>query len=573
MNCGVNDEVFSATAARMGRAKRQATGKILADAAQLQALSDAAAPWLEGASIFDMVEVLKLMAEARGVGRLDAVRISLEVLLSSYTSEERSQQLACDILATVPEHGEREPDPDMVYRCLETEGLSTSAANVLQVLLFGGVITKARLCAWGTGGGAGPPASLAQLLDWASATVEEPGDGEACGRAEAAAAATTDASPPCLWVPVQTHATRWRPREAVPALNVELGADGGENVVVLDGLVDEVTRSALHRLLSAGGDDVTTPHAAAWPTAGGSTRGSACGEVPAARAAFSDSCGPPVGAWQQTTVDGAGMPCSWGMAPALLQRLERSPPPAVVEVQSRLAALYPEYIIAHMPPVMGGERQARPTSVPHGGGDGGGAPSYTGAGSRAGGGGNGAGPGVAEAARGPGDHDGVSYACPAFVANAAVADHAFEWHVDADPSLLPPSSGWVAELGQYVNGAAGRPLFVSLLVYTDSCWALDWHAETLFLDPASGVGVLVQPRPGRAVLMHQDALHRVSAPSAAAGRPRYSLVWKLLFVPRRHGALGDGRRGALGQPRETVSRPEWGPPVALRPPSAGDASG
>ena len=42
----------------------------------------------------------------------------------------------------------------------------------------------------------------------------------------------------------------------------------------------------------------------------------------------------------------------------------------------------------------------------------------------------------------------------------------------------------------------------------------------------------MQPRPGRAVLMHQDVLHRVSTPSMLARRPRYSLVWKLLFVPR-----------------------------------------
>ena len=32
--------------------------------------------------------------------------------------------------------------------------------------------------------------------------------------------------------------------------------------------------------------------------------------------------------------------------------------------------------------------------------------------------------------------------------------------------------------------------------------------------------------------MHQDVLHRVSTPSMLARRPRYSLVWKLLFVPR-----------------------------------------
>jgi hypothetical protein len=271
------------------------------------------------------------------------------------------------------------------------------------------------------------------------------------------------------------------------------------------------------------------------------------------------------------------------MAPELLQRLERSPPPAVVEVQSRLAELYPEYIIAHMPPVMEALRHAGVTCPRHSGRDGAGGSSNAGAGGRnscggCGGSGGGASAGAAEAARGvgTGEPDGISYECPAFVANAAVTGHAFEWHVDADPSLLPVSSRWVTELGEYQNGAVGRPLFVSLLVYTDSQWARDWHAETLFLEPAAGVGLLVQPRPGRAVLMHQDALHRVSAPSAAAGRPRYSLVWKLLFVPRRRASPGEAQLGALGQPRESVSRPEWGPPVALRPacsPAAGDTGG
>lgn len=45
------------------------------------------------------------------------------------------------------------------------------------------------------------------------------------------------------------------------------------------------------------------------------------------------------------------------------------------------------------------------------------------------------------------------------------------------------------------------------------------------------VGLVVRPKRYRAVLMDQDVLHRVSAPSAAAGgRPRYSLVWKLVSL-------------------------------------------
>ena len=42
----------------------------------------------------------------------------------------------------------------------------------------------------------------------------------------------------------------------------------------------------------------------------------------------------------------------------------------------------------------------------------------------------------------------------------------------------------------------------------------------------------------RAVLADQDVLHRIVAPSRLAGsRPRYSLVWKLAFLPKRSGQV------------------------------------
>ena len=48
------------------------------------------------------------------------------------------------------------------------------------------------------------------------------------------------------------------------------------------------------------------------------------------------------------------------------------------------------------------------------------------------------------------------------------------------------------------------------------------------------------------------ALDRVSAPSlAAGGRPRYSLVWKLAFVPRQPGQ------------RACIARKEWGTPASI----------
>lgn len=55
----------------------------------------------------------------------------------------------------------------------------------------------------------------------------------------------------------------------------------------------------------------------------------------------------------------------------------------------------------------------------------------------------------------------------------------------------------------------------------------------------------------RAVLMDQDVLHRLSAPSRLAqGQPRYSLVWKLVFLP-------------LGGAQPSIARPEWGSPTAF----------
>mmetsp|Transcript_38060 Transcript_38060/g.91235 ORF Transcript_38060/g.91235 Transcript_38060/m.91235 type:complete len:82 (-) Transcript_38060:14-259(-) len=61
--------------------------------------------------------------------------------------------------------------------------------------------------------------------------------------------------------------------------------------------------------------------------------------------------------------------------------------------------------------------------------------------------------------------------------------------------------------------------------------------------------------------MHQDVLHRVSTPSMLARRPRYSLVWKLLFVPR-HPKPHCGKD-------ETICRPEWGEPTVIGAPRRG----
>ena len=217
-----------------------------------------------------------------------------------------------------------------------------------------------------------------------------------------------------------------------------------------------------------------------------------------------------MGRWERTTIDGEGLPRTWGLQPRLLRQLERQPPPCIVEVQTRLAALYPEYEIARIDA----------TAV---------APAHS-------------------------TQADAEHCCTSFVANAAVYGNAFCWHVDADPASLPPSR-WLATHGDYANGERGKPLLVSLLVYLDEHWQRDWDAETLFLEDSKGVGFLVQPRPARAVLMHQDVTHRVSTPSLSARRPRYSLVWKLAFVPRE--------KGGVSRERETICRPEWGTPVRV----------
>ena len=118
-------------------------------------------------------------------------------------------------------------------------------------------------------------------------------------------------------------------------------------------------------------------------------------------------------------------------------------------------------------------------------------------------------------------------------------------------------------------------MFFSLLLYLNKSWPRNYDAETLFLDSATDTGVIVRPKPGRAVLMDQasgsvvgvemflviialdanilpqDILHRLSVPSRDASQPRYSLVFKLVMVPRREGAVC------------SLSKPEWGRPTAF----------
>ena len=154
------------------------------------------------------------------------------------------------------------------------------------------------------------------------------------------------------------------------------------------------------------------------------------------------------------------------------------------------------------------------------------------------------------------------FQCDAFVANAAVHGDEYRWHLDADPSSFPDSCAWVRTYGDHVNGEPGKPLFVSAVVYANSVWDEDeWGGETHFVDADSGVGATVRPRPGRVVLMDQDVTHRVSPPTRAAnGRARYSLVYKLVFFPRTKGGAA-GPDASLWE--RGIARAEWGPPSPI----------
>ena len=134
-------------------------------------------------------------------------------------------------------------------------------------------------------------------------------------------------------------------------------------------------------------------------------------------------------------------------------------------------------------------------------------------------------------------------------ANAATFGEEFSYHIDAAPDLVPPSV-WTDCYGRYKNRSNGRPRFVSCVLYLNDIWGNDdnnnndyddddddddsWEGGTEFFDPPTNTKYVVQPKPGRFVIMDQDVTHRVLPPSIKAGlkRPRYSLVWKLILHPK-----------------------------------------
>ncbi|GMH32424.1 hypothetical protein BSKO_00258 [Bryopsis sp. KO-2023] len=253
---------------------------------------------------------------------------------------------------------------------------------------------------------------------------------------------------------------------------------------------------------------------------------------------------PPLAKWEKETCDQAGFPKTWGLKDECLAELAQGDHSALREIHARICKLYPEADIAHMPSesiqntaVSSASPETDPNAVhenPHT---------------------QRKEPIPRNESEAPGmenehgtDINPRSVDCNAFVGNAPVYGDSFQWHVDADPSSFPPSQ-WVDTFGTYFIGEPGKPLFVSLLLYLDKEWNREWDAETLFLDTPTDTGLFVRPKPCRAVLMDQDVLHRVSTPSKNAARPRFSLVWKLVFFAKSRGKTC------------CISKPEWGPPV------------
>lgn len=248
------------------------------------------------------------------------------------------------------------------------------------------------------------------------------------------------------------------------------------------------------------------------------------------------SRGPPDSKWHRSTRDYDSAAPTWGLKSEVLRQFDAWSGHAKLEVQSRLCSLYPNYRIAHMPSSVIQPAELPSSLLPvsaaavlqeqHVGAE------------------------LPDNQLEGADQAGTRGDCCPFLANAATIDDHFTLHVDADPSTFAPSP-WTEMYGHYFNREPGYPLFVSLILYLNSKWEREWGAETHFLDGQSGTGVLVQPKPYRAVLMDQDVLHRLSPPTPHAPEPRYSLVWKLVFLPQH--ASQECR----------LAQPEWGPPTAF----------
>ena len=245
---------------------------------------------------------------------------------------------------------------------------------------------------------------------------------------------------------IRHHGTQWDPRTMQVTLNARLDAKlipqgismrlNYSHVVVIDNFIGEAEREGLL-------DFMTEPD-------------------------WDHESGPPDDKWERETADGPDMPKTWGLKDSVLQELAKGDLPAMQEVHARLAKIYPEYIISHMPSNtiqqpppshdfeseslenyccmsewdeferrMSHEMKAREQGS-----------SETPAAAAAAGKSSSSNQHMQEEST-------PSVDCNQFVGNAAVYGDDYSWHVDADPSAFPPSP-WTDAFGHYCNGEPGK---------------------------------------------------------------------------------------------------------------------
>ncbi|GAB5368363.1 hypothetical protein AAMO2058_001312800 [Amorphochlora amoebiformis] len=195
---------------------------------------------------------------------------------------------------------------------------------------------------------------------------------------------------------------------------------------------------------------------------------------------------PPLSKWERSTADGKDMPTTYGPNSEVLEELMSGNSRAVREIWSRLCLMYPHYHVCLQPHNKYFVQDEKSTP---------------------------------------------NHVCYPVVGNAPIPGDQFRYHYDGDPESFPPSA-WTRQYGNYVNHEPGKPLFVSALFYLCKHWRRDFLGETLFLDDGTETGIFVRPRQYRMVLMDQDCLHRICAPSNIATTPRYSIVFKLVFLAK-----------------------------------------
>lgn len=318
------------------------------------------------------------------------------------------------------------------------------------------------------------------------------------------------------------------------------------HAAVVDGFLSERSRAELLSLVVFGGASGGTEGKEGGDKEKEKGKGKATAR-PQARTYDENSggAGLPRPRWERRTADsveaaaaeeeggegGSERRLGWGLSSAAIDDLldlasssspasdpNRPPPPrSFAEIGSKLSAMFPEHDCLWLP---SGSMEGREEEEERGGGNG-----------------------------------GNFSTSPPLLANAASSSDAFSYHVDCDPDSTHPNTPWASAFGHYVNGEPNKPLLASIIIYLNASWSPSLGGETLILDSTAGVGCAVLPRPGRALIIESDVLHKVCPPSSSAGgRLRFSLVLKLALCPKKKN---------LNDKVNVLSRDWWGQPADL----------